>query len=153
MVRKSLKMFTFSSWSLRLISSQDLALGPILDLLKITSRVLASWHTLCHVHIQHVSILSSVVVACWSNGCYKGSVHGVRHAGNTLFWTWNSHFNLVNPLVMSSDGQNQHRDDIWPPYILTPGSICRTTFWPRGQYIVTIFYSHSLYFDPPPNST
>ena len=28
----------------------------------------------------------------------------------------------------------------WPPYILTPGSIYRTTFWPRGQYIVTIFW-------------
>ena len=40
----------------------------------------------------------------------------------------------------------------WPPYILTPGSICRTIFWPRGQYIVTIFWPPSRYFDPPPNS-
>ena len=39
----------------------------------------------------------------------------------------------------------------WPPYILTPGSIYRTIFWPRGQYIVTIFWPPSRCFDPPPN--
>ena len=32
-----------------------------------------------------------------------------RHAGNTLFWTWNSHFNFVNLRVMSADCQNQRR--------------------------------------------
>ena len=37
----------------------------------------------------------------------------------------------------------------WPPYILTPRSIYRTISWPRGQYIVTIFWPPSRYFDPP----
>ena len=41
----------------------------------------------------------------------------------------------------------------WPPYILTPGSMYRTIFWPRGQCIITIFWPPSQYFDPPPNST
>ena len=38
----------------------------------------------------------------------------------------------------------------WPPYILTPGSIYRTTCWPRGQYIVKIFWLPSRYLDPLP---
>ena len=35
-----------------------------------------------------------------------------------------------------------------PPYILTPGSIYRMIFWPRGQYIVTIFLPPLRNFDP-----
>ena len=49
-------------------------------------------------------------------------------------------------------GYCQLWDDILTPYILTPGSIYRKIFWPRGQYIVTIFLPPSWYFDPPPNS-
>ena len=41
----------------------------------------------------------------------------------------------------------------WPPYILTPGSIYRAIFWCRGQYIATIFWPPSRYFDPPPSNT
>ena len=37
----------------------------------------------------------------------------------------------------------------WPPYILTPGSIYRTIFWPGGQYIVTIFWPPLTIFWPP----
>ena len=43
-------------------------------------------------------------------------------------------------------------DDILTPYILTPGSIYYTIFWPRGQYIVTAFWSlHDIL--TPPDST
>ena len=43
-------------------------------------------------------------------------------------------------------------DDILTPYILTPGSIYHTIFWPRGQYIVTVFWPlHDIL--TPPNST
>ena len=43
-------------------------------------------------------------------------------------------------------------DDILTPYILTPGSIYHKIFWPRGQYIVTVFWPlHDIL--TPPNST
>ena len=43
-------------------------------------------------------------------------------------------------------------DDILTPYILTPGSIYHSIFWPRGQYIVAVFWPlHDIL--TPPNST
>ena len=38
------------------------------------------------------------------------------------------------------DGFVPVSDDILTPYILTPGSIYHTICWPRGQYIVTVFW-------------
>ena len=50
------------------------------------------------------------------------------------------------------DGFVQVWDDILTPYILTPGSIYHTIFWPRCQYIVTVFWPlHDIL--TPPNST